>query len=71
MEAAESLFDVWSRGGPGESGIPFRLFWTETTMAHIALFAGCTGRLKEPLGFLREPSTPRHHYLPNPGRGSL
>ena len=85
MEAAESLFECLEQvPDPRRArGVrhPFQailrltllgLVCGQTTMAHIALFARMHWPvLKEPLGFPQKPSTPRHHYLPNAGRGSL
>ena len=85
MEAADSLFECLEQvPDPRRArGVrhPFQailrltllgLVCGQTTMAHIALFArmhwpGTEGAS----GFSQKPSTPRHYYLPNPGRGSL
>ena len=74
MEAAESLFECLEQvPDPRRArGVrhPFQailrltllgLVCGQTTMAHIALFARMHWPvLKEPLGFLKKPSTPRH-----------
>ena len=36
-----------------------------------ALFANALAGTEGASGFSQKPSAPRHHYLPNPGRGSL
>ena len=83
MEAADSLFECLEQvPDPRRARGVRHPFQAILRLTLLGLVCGQTGPHR-PLrqdalagaegasGFSQKPSTPRHHYLPNPGRGSL